>query len=172
MEKKKIVILDRDGTIIENIDYLNDENLIRYLPNCIETLKFLTRLNYHLFIVTNQSGISRGLISKNQYKNVTSKIRSELLLNDVRIIEVKHCPHSPEDNCVCRKPKVALGLEIIEQYDVDISRSFVIGDSFSDIDFGDSLKFKTILINNRESYLNADYEFYNWLNVRDFFESL
>jgi D-glycero-D-manno-heptose 1,7-bisphosphate phosphatase len=172
LEKQKIVILDRDGTLIENIDYLKDENLIRFLPNCIETLKFLNRLNYHLFVVTNQSGIGRGLISKEQYDRVTSKIRSEFLLNDVRIVDIKHCPHTPEDNCRCRKPKSALGSEIIEQYDVEISRSFVIGDSFSDIDFGKSIKFKTILINNHETYLNADYKLYNWLNVREFFESL
>ena len=172
MEKQKIIILDRDGTLIENIDYLNDENLVRFLPNCIETLKFLNSLNYQLFVVTNQSGIGRGIISKDQYEKVTSKIISEFLLNDVRIVDIKHCPHTPEDNCGCRKPKSALGSEIIEQYNVEISRSFVIGDSFSDIDFGKSIKFKTILINNREPYLNADYKLYNWLNVREFFESL
>lgn len=172
MPKQKIIILDRDGTLIVNIDYLNDKNKIIFLPNCIETLKFLSELNYLLFIVTNQSGIGRGLISKEQYEIITEEIRNEFHLNDVRIIEIKHCPHTPNDKCECRKPKVALGSEIIEQYDVDVSQSFVIGDSFSDIEFGMSLNFKTILLNNHEPNSHTDFIFNNWLDVKEFFKSL
>jgi D-glycero-D-manno-heptose 1,7-bisphosphate phosphatase len=169
LEKQKIVILDRDGTLIENIDYLNDKKLIRFLPGCIEALKLLQQLDYSLFIVTNQSGIGRGIITYSQYTDVTEALKTSLEKHGVNILDVKHCPHLPEDFCKCRKPNIELGIQIIQTNDIDLDQSFVIGDSLTDMAFGRELNMQCILIGNEikgksTSFLN----FQDWYGIINF----
>ena len=169
MAKIKIVILDRDGTLIENVDYLNDKNLIKFLPGCIETLKLLHQLNYSLYIVTNQSGIGRGIISHTQYAEVTAELTTFLKRADVNILDVKHCPHVPEDVCGCRKPNIELGLQIIKDGDIDFENSYVIGDSLTDMEFGANLNLQCILIGNRvERKVSTYLNFKDWYSIKDF----
>jgi D-glycero-D-manno-heptose 1,7-bisphosphate phosphatase len=169
LEKQKIVILDRDGTLIENIDYLNDKNLIRFLPGCIEALKLLQQLNYSLFIVTNQSGIGRGIITYSQYTEVTAALMTFLKKHGVKILDVKHCPHVPEDFCKCRKPNIELGLQIIQNYDINLEQSYVIGDSLTDMEFGANLNLQSILIGNKIERQGSTFlNFKDWYSIKDF----
>ena len=169
MEKQKIVILDRDGTLIENIDYLNDKNLISFLPGCIEALKLLQQMSYSLFIVTNQSGIGRGIITNSQYTEVTAALMTFLESYGVNILDVKYCPHVPEDFCKCRKPNIELGVQIIQNYDINFEQSYVIGDSLTDMEFGEKLNMQCILIGNAiEGGSTTFLNFQDWYGIKDF----
>ena len=169
--KKRIIVLDRDGTLIENVDYLSDKEGIKFLPNCLETLKLLNQLNYSLFIVTNQSGIGRGLISEHEYNEINIQLNHVFGIYDVKIVDIRHCPHKPESRCNCRKPKIDLGLQILQEYDVDLTHSFMIGDSLTDIEFGKSLGMQTILINEDLSNSVSDLVFNNWSEIKKFFKN-
>jgi D-glycero-D-manno-heptose 1,7-bisphosphate phosphatase len=140
------IILDRDGTLIKNVPYLSDPNEIFILPGTIEGLQLLKSMNYRFGIVTNQSAIGRGLATRQEVELVNSRMY-ELFHNfEINFDFLLLCPHTPDENCFCRKPNVGLGFYAINEFKVDADSSFMIGDKDSDIQFGKSLGLKTVRI--------------------------
>lgn len=129
------IFLDRDGTLVEDPGYLNDPAMVRLLPGVGDALASLKRAGYLLIIVTNQSGIARGLITPAQYQAVAERT-AELLSQAGGAPDAQyHCPHLPEISgpCECRKPGLLLYRQAIERFGIDPARSWWVGDKISDL---------------------------------------
>lgn len=141
----KVIILDRDGTINYDKDYVHKIKDFEFIPRTFENLKRLQE-RYLLFIYTNQSGIGRGYYSEEDFLILNNHMLEEFKRRGIKISEVLYCPHAPEDNCDCRKPKTGLLERVIEEYDIDRNLSYVIGDRDCDVKFGENAGMKTLLI--------------------------
>lgn len=147
-EKGKLAIfLDRDGVINKHrSDYVKSPEEFIFEDKAVEGLKELSKLGIPLFIVTNQSVVGRGIISKEMLKRIHKKMLSVFKKNTIKIKGIFVCPHRPEDNCSCRKPKPGMLFTIQKKFRIDLSRSYLIGDSSADVAMGNSVGCKTILL--------------------------
>ena len=145
MEKKEAIILDRDGTLIEDPGYAFKIEDFQLLSGVIEGLKILQK-PFLLFIVTNQAGIGKGYYTEQEFHKYNDHLIQILNVNQIRIERTFYCPHLSEDNCECKKPKLKFMTEIIDGWDVDIKNSWVIGDHPSDILFGINAGSKTVYL--------------------------
>lgn len=130
----KAVFLDRDGVI--NIDkaYVSKIEDFEFCEGVFEALKHFQNLGYLLIVVTNQSGIGRGYYSEEDFQILSDWMQKELLHVKIKIDAIYHCPHAPEVNCACRKPKSGMFLKAIEDFDIDVANSWMIGDKETDME--------------------------------------
>ena len=142
---KKAIFLDRDGTIIEDLGYLRSPSEVVFYPGVFEVLRKLQE-HFLLFIITNQSGVAKGLINENDVERVNSHITATLAEAGVTITETYVCPHDRSDNCDCIKPKPYLPQQASANYKVDLHRSFVIGDHPCDVQLADNMGGKGIYV--------------------------
>ncbi|MBR4355207.1 MAG: HAD family hydrolase [Elusimicrobiaceae bacterium] len=140
----KAVFFDRDGTLIYDYGYLSDPAKVHPYKCAVKALTSLQKAGYHLFIVSNQSGIGRGYFSENKAHAVNKQMCK--LLRPVAFDEIVFCPHAPNEKCTCRKPLPKLGINLIKKYHLDPTRSFMVGDKKSDVDFGHAIGCKSILV--------------------------
>jgi len=133
---KKALFLDRDGTIIFDEDYLADPDKVTIMPGAVEALCEFRNSGYMLIIISNQSGIARGIFSENEMDLVNLRVKELFKAEGVEFDDVLICPHSPEDNCECRKPSPKLLLESADKFNIDIAESAIIGDKVSDAECG------------------------------------
>lgn len=145
----KAVFLDRDGTIIKNVPYLNDSKKIEFLPYVFEGLKILISNGFNLFIVTNQSGVSRGFIKLKELEEIHKRIKNILKKEGIKIKDIVYCPHLPEDNCNCRKPKTGLIEFLLKKYKIDLKKSYLIGDKDEDILLAKNTGIKSISVSDK-----------------------
>lgn len=131
---KKAVFLDRDGVINEDSGYVSKISDFKFINGVFEALSGFKKLGYLLIIVTNQSGIARGFYTLDDFEKLNKFMLDEFTKNGVFIDKVYFCPHSPEENCECRKPKAGMILAGIKEFDIDVSKSILIGDKPSDIE--------------------------------------
>jgi len=137
MHMAKAVFLDRDETLNPDPGYLNDPNLFHLFPWVPSELKKIKNAGFLLIIVSNQSGINRGLITQNQLRLIHSKLDTLLFQEaQIRIDHYAICPHMPEESCECRKPKPRLILDAAKRFKIDLSKSFMIGDRSTDYEAG------------------------------------
>lgn len=129
------VFLDRDGTIIEDADYLADPDGVRLVPGAVDALRRLREAGYLLVVVTNQSGIARGLYTEADYHAVAARLDGILEEEGVPVDAVKHCPHHPDETgpCACRKPAAGMYLEAAAELGIDPVRSWYVGDKVTDV---------------------------------------
>jgi D-glycero-D-manno-heptose 1,7-bisphosphate phosphatase len=142
------VFLDRDGTIIEDVAYLRDREQVRLLPGAADAIKRLNASGLLAIVVTNQSGIARGLLSRNDYQ-VTERRVDELLARDGAKLDAHYfCPHLPEltGPCDCRKPGALLYRQAAEQFHIDLGGSWWVGDRMRDVLPADTLGGRGILV--------------------------
>lgn len=131
------IFLDRDGVIIENrADYIRTWSHVTYIQPAFEALISLSQLPYPIIIVTNQSAVGRKLISKAVADEINQRLVLEIRQAGGRIDGVYMCPHAPEANCSCRKPKPGLLLQAAEELNLDLARSIMVGDALTDIHAG------------------------------------
>jgi histidinol-phosphate phosphatase family protein len=149
-----LIIFDRDGTLIENIPYLNDAAKIKFKSEVIATLKELQCLGYEMVVATNQSGIGRKLITEDEVNNIHKKITKKLLDYGIKLNEFVYCPHLSADCCNCRKPKNGMIEEIIEKKKVDRSNVVFVGDMITDAIAASSSSVKSILVSKDLTLLN------------------
>jgi D,D-heptose 1,7-bisphosphate phosphatase len=140
------VIFDRDGTLIKHIHYLSDPDGVELSTNLILGLELLKERGFKFGIISNQSIINRGLATMAQVDSVNSKVIELLKRAGLKIEFTYYCPHVPEESCSCRKPEPELGLVAIDNYQIDKSRSFMVGDQLSDVTFGHAIGFKAIQV--------------------------
>ena len=128
------VFLDRDGVLIENrSDYVRDWSHVSIFADTPAALSSLQRAGYKIVIVTNQSVVGRGLISIETADQINRKLVEHLREDGGHIDAVYMCPHQPQDDCDCRKPKPGLLLRAAEELSLDLRRSWLIGDAWSDL---------------------------------------
>ena len=164
----KLIILDRDGTIIKEppdkqIDSLE---ILEFVPGVISGLKSLTSAGYTLLMVSNQDGLGSGEYPEKSFQSVQDKILSLLAGEGIEFDEVLICPHKPADNCDCRKPNTGLVDEYLTKTKPNSERSFVIGDRDSDIKFGKNLSFRTALLGSENS-TDPDFSSDNFSDICD-----
>jgi len=106
--ENKILFLDRDGTLIYDRNYLNNSDQVKLIPGSVNFLHEIQDLDVTLHVVSNQSGVGRDLITHKEFEEVDTKFRDLFLSEGITFKTVKYCTHKPSDNCICRKPKVAL----------------------------------------------------------------
>ncbi len=133
---KQAVLLDRDDTLIANVPYLCDPARVEPLPGAARSLRALTEQGTLLVMVTNQSGIGRGLIAPAEAAAVNARVLALFAAEGVRFAGVYVCPHAPADGCDCRKPRPALLLRAAAELDLDLARSVMIGDKRGDVEAG------------------------------------
>jgi D-glycero-D-manno-heptose 1,7-bisphosphate phosphatase len=146
MTKRRYVVLDRDGTIIAERNYLSDPAEVELLPGAASGLSRLRRLGLGLIVVTNQSALGRGIIDLTRLDQIHKRLGELLEEKKVILDGLYVCPHLPEDGCSCRKPGTALLAQAARDLDFDPRRSFVIGDKECDISLGNRVGATTILV--------------------------
>lgn len=181
----KAIFLDRDGTINIDSGYIGNANLVVLFPGVAEGIKKLKNYGFKVIVISNQSGISRGLITSEDVENVNNRINEVLSENDTSIDAFYYCPYHPEfdskELCVCRKPSPQMILDAAKDFDIELSKSFMVGDKISDIECGISAGCKTILITStilegelnvlKNSQISANFITGNFLSAVEFIES-
>ena len=142
----RAVFLDRDGTIMEDVHYVGDVKRVVLIPGATQALKRLQDAGYKLFIITNQSGVGRGYFTREAVETIHAHLNEQFGPAGVRFDRTYVCPHHPEDNCDCRKPKPKFLLDAAQEYGLDLSRCFMIGDRPSDIQAGINAGVTSILV--------------------------
>src|SRR5881396_970736 len=138
------VFVDRDGTIIEDRDYCSDPNDVKIFPGAPEALRRLKSNGFKLIIITNQSGIGRGLFTLEQYRAVEAEVLRQL--GDGLIDASYFCPDAPGQHCNCRKPAPGMIVEATQEHQIDLSRSFLIGDKEIDVECGHNAGVRAIRV--------------------------
>jgi D-glycero-D-manno-heptose 1,7-bisphosphate phosphatase len=149
----RAVFLDRDGTIIEDLEYLSAPDRIRLLPGAVKALRALHEAGFLLVVITNQSGIARGLLDEKTCQAVIDRFVELLAGEGVPIAAVHYCPHLPgaavaqyDRQCDCRKPAPGLFRKAGQELAIDFARSWAIGDSLRDLQPARELGASTILV--------------------------
>ena len=146
----RAIFLDRDGTInINEPEYIHTIKDFKFITGAISALKKLSKTDYKVIIVSNQSGIARGYYNQKDLEILHNWMLSEFKKKSIRIDKIYYCPHGPDDNCSCRKPKIGMFLEAVKDFDINLSKSWFIGDDKRDVIAGREANIKTIKIGDR-----------------------
>ena len=149
---KKAIFLDRDGVINIDKSYVYKKEDFLFCDGLFEALRHFQALGYLLVIVTNQSGIARGYYHEKDFESLSQWMTQELLNQGIKIDAIYHCPHAPEENCECRKPKSGMFKKAFQALDIDPHTSWMIGDKITDIQAANNAGISnTILIGNTQN---------------------
>jgi len=131
----KALFLDRDGVINIEKNYLYKKEDFEFIDGIFDLCQYYQNLGYKIFVVTNQSGIARGYYSEEDFLQLTQWMKKEFIKRNIDIKRVYYCPHHPDitGTCDCRKPKPGMILQAKEEFNIDLSKSLMIGDSERDI---------------------------------------
>ncbi|MGH7382085.1 MAG: D-glycero-beta-D-manno-heptose 1,7-bisphosphate 7-phosphatase [Candidatus Methylomirabilales bacterium] len=146
------VFLDRDGTINEDSGYLADPSEVRLLAGVGQALRLLRKGGFHLMVISNQSGIARGLLTEATLAEIHKRLESLLEAEGVTLSGVYYCPHQPEGSfpyrqmCSCRKPQGGLIERAAREHGIDVNRSYVVGDQLVDIELARQVGMPAILV--------------------------
>ncbi len=161
---RKAVFLDRDGTINEQMGYINHLSRFHLLPGVAEAIGRLNRRAIPVFVVTNQSGLARGYFPESLLDEVHTLMVKELAAAGAHVDGIYICPHHPEakeekfrEKCSCRKPGTGLFKRAVEEHNIDLQRSYVVGDRYSDIRAAAACQATGVLV--LTGYGRGDYEF-------------
>jgi histidinol-phosphate phosphatase family protein len=165
--KRKIIFFDRDNTLIIDKNYMHNPDDLHFYDDSFSALKIMKTKGFEFIIITNQSGIGRGMFSVGQMHQFNSVMINEFKKHDISFIDLKYCPHSPEDGCSCRKPSPNMINECLAIYDIDISKSYMIGDKVIDAKCGQAAGLTGVTLNCKKSS-----EFRNFTSLTEFANSL
>ncbi len=157
-KSKKVILLDRDGVINKKplkADYVKNWNEFKFLSGAIDGLKLLSQNNYHIFILTNQPGIARKIMTEEDLSQIHKKMQDELRKQGVKIDAIYYCPHGWDDGCFCRKPNPGMLFRAAVDYHFDLTKAIFIGDDERDKEAGDAAGCKTILLQEGQGLLNV-----------------
>jgi D-glycero-D-manno-heptose 1,7-bisphosphate phosphatase len=150
---KPAVFLDRDGTVIEEVGYLNRLDRIAFFPWSVDAIRVLNHAGFLVVIVTNQAGVARGYFDETLVREAHALIDRRVQDGGARIDAYYYCPHHPDgaveayrETCDCRKPKPGMIHRAAREHDIDIARSFVVGDRWLDVRMGQAAGAKTVLV--------------------------
>ena len=132
--KHRAIFLDRDGVInVNRPDHVKSWDEFDFLPNVLSALRKLATSDFRVIVTTNQSAIARGLVAEETVREIHAQMIVAVERGGGRIDAVYFCPHHPDDKCGCRKPQPGLFVQAARDFEIDLARSFVIGDAFSDV---------------------------------------
>ena len=152
--KNKAVFLDRDGDINEKRnDHVKNIDEFKIFSGVGDAIKLLRDKGYLVIIITNQSAIGRKIISEKKLDEIHTELKNYLNQHDTYVDSIYYCPHTPEENCNCRKPKPGLLIKATSDFDIDLEKSYFIGDSESDLNAAKEARCKGILLENDQTLL-------------------
>ncbi len=133
---RNVIFLDRDGVINNNsLYYVYKPEDVVFNSGVFETLKLLQQKGFEYIVISNQSGISKGVYSKKNVENVHNYMRQEFEKHGIKILEFYYCTHHPDfENCLCRKPKTLLVEKAIARFNIDKTKSYFVGDKQTDVE--------------------------------------
>ena len=143
---KPCVFLDRDGTVIAEKHYLHDPDEVELLPGAVAGLAAFRHQGFALVLITNQSGVERGMYTREDVAAVHARLGALLALAGVSLDGIYYCPHRPDQLCACRKPSPGLLRQAARELNLDMSRSVMIGDKPCDIAAGQACDLLTVLV--------------------------
>lgn len=143
---RRFVLLDRDGTINEEVGYVLDPAELRLLPGAAGAIRELSDLGLGLVVVTNQSPVGRGWITEERLHEIHARLRALLAAEGVRLDAIEHCPHLPDAGCSCRKPGTAMVERLASAFGFDPAEAFVVGDHAVDMALGRAVGARTVLV--------------------------
>ena len=136
MTRIQSILLDRDGTLIEERHYLRDPEQVALIPGVAEPMRRLADLGCRFYLVSNQSGIGRGLFSLDDYLAVHARLEDLLRAEGIALAGAAFCPHTPGDDCDCRKPRTGMWDQLAARFGLEAASSVMVGDKIADIGFG------------------------------------
>ncbi len=144
---KPAIFLDRDGVLIENrADYVKSSAEIGYLDNAFAAMQTISTWDVHIVIVTNQSAVGRGIISRTQADSLNQEVADTFRARGGRIDAVYLCPHHPKVGCACRKPQPGMLLAAAAEHHIDLGQSVMIGDALTDMDAAQAAGVRRLLV--------------------------
>lgn len=157
------IFLDRDGVINEvlshRVKFVNSPADFYLLPGVGKAVKLLNDANYKVFVVTNQGGIGLGYMNEDVLKAIHDKMKRELAKFGASVTDIAYCPHKPQANCICRKPASEMILALAKKHNIDITKSYMVGDRTPDIEAGRAAGVKTVLVGERKEQIKGDFQF-------------
>jgi len=172
---ERIALLDRDGTIIYNRDYLADPAGVELLPNAAEGLRRIRALGWGLVLITNQSGIGRGYFTEATLHKIHERFESLLAAENIKLDGIFFCPHAPRDGCDCRKPGTGMVDSAARELGFNPDRAVMIGDSPADIGLAANLGIPGLFVqgeNDLPSDASPAARVTNLIEVASFLETL
>lgn len=147
LNKKEIaVFLDRDGTMCEDVGYLDDPRRLTLFPDVFRAIKRLNHRGVKVVVVTNQSGVARGFFTEETVIAIHDRMAGILSDKGAFLDKIYYCPHHPDDGCKCRKPRPALLKRASRDMDIDLTSSYIVGDQATDIELAYGVGAKGILV--------------------------
>jgi D-glycero-D-manno-heptose 1,7-bisphosphate phosphatase len=140
------VFLDRDGTIAEEVGYLNHASRFRMFPFAAAAIRRLNETGFPVIVVSNQSGVGRGYFPESLVKTINELMTEQLAASGARVEAIYYCPHTSADNCDCRKPKTGMLDRAAREFSLDLTGSFVVGDRYGDIELARHVRARGILV--------------------------
>ena len=151
----KVVFFDKDGTLVDDIPYNVDPDLIQLADGALEGLRLLQEQDYQLFVVTNQSGVARGYFEEKALTAVENRLQELLSAAGVHLSGFYYCPHHPEGNvpkysveCSCRKPQPGMLQKAALEHRINLASSWLVGDILNDVEAGNRAGCRTVLVDN------------------------
>ena len=165
----KLVLFDRDGTLIIDPPDLRVDRIdkIKLFPDTIAALKLLAGAGYAIILVTNQAGIGEGLLNKRQFEKINAAVVDKLATSGIQVLKTFMCPHTEQALCDCRKPKPKLLLDAAQQFGLDLSVTYMVGDRQSDILAGIAAGTKTILVSTGNAHVTSSEANYTAATLTD-----
>jgi len=158
LQSNRAVFLDRDGVICEDVHYMKDPSQFKLLPKVGDAIRLLNEKNWKVIVVTNQSGIARGYLTLEDLQRIHQKMITELHKLGAFLDAIYFCPHHPtvglrpyRKECNCRKPKPGMLFQAAKDFNINLKRSFMIGDKTIDIQAGKEAGCLTILISSHQN---------------------
>lgn len=174
MKRYPAIFLDRDGTINEEMGYINHIKRFKIFPFVAESIKNLRASGYKVIIVTNQSGVAREYFTEELLKEVHQNLIDYLIKNETKLDGIYYCPHHPTEgrgeyklDCNCRKPKTGMIEKAVKEHDIDLYSSYIIGDRFKDMVFAKKLNMKSGFVLTGYGKGEYEHQSYTWQFVPD-----
>ncbi len=149
----KAVFLDRDGTIIEQMGYINHFSRIKIFPFAVEAIRLFRQANFKIIVVTNQAGVAKGYLTESLLQEIHERMLLQFESLGAKIDRLYYCPHHPREgkgeykkDCNCRKPKTGMLDKAVHELDIDLHKSFVIGDRDSDIEMAYKARVRSVFV--------------------------
>ena len=170
----RAVFIDRDGTISEEVGYINHLSRFRLFPYSAPAIKQLHENGYLAIVITNQAGVARGYFSEAMVQDIHKQMTKDLETSGARLDGIYYCAHHPsvgkppyQLDCDCRKPKPGLLLRAARDYDIDLANSWMVGDRYSDIELAANAGVKSVLVLSGYGRGEWEHQRDNWTRQPD-----
>lgn len=163
------MFLDRDGTISEEVGYINHPSRLQVYPWAAKAIRLLKDRGLKVFVVTNQAGVARGYFKEELVLEIHQRLRDEMAQAGAFIDAIYYCPHHPSvgeppyrQDCACRKPKTGMLERAVDEFDIDLTRSFVVGDRYGDMELAHNAGAHSVFLLSGYGLGEYEYQRQNW----------